>query len=44
MLSDIDIKILKFIYKSNKAYKYDILKKFPQEKYSTNLRLKEMEE
>ncbi len=31
MLSDIDIKILKFIYKSNKAYKCDILKKFPQE-------------
>lgn len=44
MLSDIDIKILKFIYESNKVYKYDILKKFPQGKYSTNLRLKEMEE
>ena len=44
MLSDIDIKILKYIYKNNKVHKYDILKKFPQEKYSTNLRLKEMEE
>ena len=44
MLSDIDIKILKYIYKNNKVHKCDILKKFPQEKYSTNLRLKEMEE
>lgn len=42
MLEHIDIKILKYICKNEPVHMEDILKKFPDKKFSTNFRLQNL--
>ena len=41
-LGHIDIEILKYIYKNDAIHKEDILRKFPEKKYCTDFRIKNL--